>query len=395
MDVTPQLIEQIDFSEKWKGYDPDEVDDFLERVGATLTGLLDQVRRLGERAEAAERAARDSTPASAPVGQDDPEIQEASRTLVLAKRTADAAVAEARAEASGLLSEAKAKSETDLAKSARESDRLVREALAKRDELLKKAEKDAEAEYADQRDDFRRQVEDLESQKLRLLEEVKVVEGRIADYRDDIAKVRDSMQELLDDPESLRAQPPLKVEVGDSTTDRPTSPFYSTSSTPIVRLPEAGDTEAPKPTKPSAPATTGSGSSGGGAAVVTTKKPAVVSTTANKATTPSGMQAGSAKQAPGKPVTERAGAEGGDPNDQAQMAKQIAEASAKVADPWGPGSWAEVAAETESSPAESTGSVAIEAPAEAEGDIDGPSDERIDAFLDADEPKPRRFGRRR
>jgi len=34
MDVTPQVINEVEFHQKMRGYDPDEVDDFL-----TLTGL--------------------------------------------------------------------------------------------------------------------------------------------------------------------------------------------------------------------------------------------------------------------------------------------------------------------------------------------------------------------
>ena len=52
-DVTPELIEEIDFSEKFRGYDPDQVDRFLERVGATLVVLQQRVEELSVRAQRA------------------------------------------------------------------------------------------------------------------------------------------------------------------------------------------------------------------------------------------------------------------------------------------------------------------------------------------------------
>ena len=58
MDVTPQLIEQIDFSEKFRGYDQDQVDDFLERVGATIAELNKSLREANDRLEEAEQTLR-------------------------------------------------------------------------------------------------------------------------------------------------------------------------------------------------------------------------------------------------------------------------------------------------------------------------------------------------
>ena len=55
MDVTPQLLKDVDFREKkFGGYDPDEVDDFLERVGVAIGQLQMRLREMSQRAEAAE-----------------------------------------------------------------------------------------------------------------------------------------------------------------------------------------------------------------------------------------------------------------------------------------------------------------------------------------------------
>jgi DivIVA domain-containing protein len=353
MDVTPQLIEQIDFSEKWKGYDPDEVDDFLERVGSTLTTLLDNVRGVTERADRAQaqlaeaNAAIDARP-TAMSAQDDVEIEQASRTLVLAKRTAEAAISEARAEASGIVSEAKAKAETDVTVATQEAERLVREATAQRDDMMRKARDDAEAEFAEQREIFRSEVDDLEQKKLQLIEEVRQLEGRIGGYRTDIELVRDAMTGLLDDPDSLRVERPLDIEIGETGEGATRSPFYSTSSTPVVSIPEPEAEPAP-----------------GSVPEPEVELPEPASVPASVSTD----------------TVELKAADGG-------------------VDPWGPGSWAQVSAtledEDEGERPAATDSGEFMPDLEAAITVDeSPVDQQIDAFLEADEPKGRRFGRRR
>ena len=69
MKLTPHELRTVEFRERWRGYDPDEVDDFLERLAAGLEQLNERGALNGDAA--------------------------VQRTLVLAQRTAEAAVAEA------------------------------------------------------------------------------------------------------------------------------------------------------------------------------------------------------------------------------------------------------------------------------------------------------------
>jgi DivIVA domain-containing protein len=57
MDITPQLLKEVKFSESWRGYDRDEVDEFLERVGAGVAQVQGRLRESIDRAEAAEARA--------------------------------------------------------------------------------------------------------------------------------------------------------------------------------------------------------------------------------------------------------------------------------------------------------------------------------------------------
>ena len=87
MDVSPQVLRDVEFREKWRGYSPDEVDEFLEQVAAGVEQLQARLREADDRAIRAERRVLETS---------DDDVR---RALVLAQRTADAALAEAKEEA--------------------------------------------------------------------------------------------------------------------------------------------------------------------------------------------------------------------------------------------------------------------------------------------------------
>jgi DivIVA domain-containing protein len=93
MDVSPKTLREVEFREKMRGYHPEDVDHFLEEVAAGLEVLQERLRQAVERAQRAEAAASDA-------GGSDETLR---KTLVLAQRTADMAVAEAREQASRIL----------------------------------------------------------------------------------------------------------------------------------------------------------------------------------------------------------------------------------------------------------------------------------------------------
>jgi cell division initiation protein len=93
MDVSPKTLREVEFREKMRGYHPEDVDQFLERVAAGIEVLQDRLRQALERAKRAEAQASEAG------GTDDT----LRRTLVLAQRTADLAVQEAREQAARIL----------------------------------------------------------------------------------------------------------------------------------------------------------------------------------------------------------------------------------------------------------------------------------------------------
>lgn len=147
MAITPADIQAQAFSEAMRGYDPVEVDVFLERLASEVDAMLNKIVDLKNRLTAAEQelAVAQSQPAiSAPVAS--PEYtataSQISAALISAQQSADNIIAEARDNAERIRNEADAK--------ARE---VIRQALAeKQNELaeidrLKASREEFKAEY--------------------------------------------------------------------------------------------------------------------------------------------------------------------------------------------------------------------------------------------------------
>src|SRR5829696_4436341 len=108
MDLSPQAVSVATFKTVRRGYDPDEVRSYLARVSSTLEAAQQQATAMEARARAAVAKMQDLQAAAvaAPATDDrrdvvapPDEAETISRTLLLAQRTADTTVAEARAEA--------------------------------------------------------------------------------------------------------------------------------------------------------------------------------------------------------------------------------------------------------------------------------------------------------
>jgi len=175
MDVTPRELREIDFRTEWKGYHRDDVDDLLERAAATIEAQNERVRQVTERADALQLETAQAEPASR-------ETEDMlRRTLVLAQRTADEAVAEAQAEARRITDEADTHAR-----------RVVSEAEAN-------ARRVAEGE----RQRLEAEVLDLGARREALLADVEQLERFANDYR---ARLRSAIERDLD---TLATRPPV------------------------------------------------------------------------------------------------------------------------------------------------------------------------------------------
>ena len=188
--VSPQRLREVRFAEQWRGYRTEEVDEFVERVAETFDALEARLR------EATERAARAEQALSERVGED-----AVSRTLVLAQRTADAAVQEARAEAARIVAEAEVRS---------------RAVLAEADDHVARQRADMEARAA-------RELQDLAELRRALESDVVLLRSYVRDQRAALVEEMREQLRWLEESEHLSA-PPLSGPWSPAAADRDAHP---------------------------------------------------------------------------------------------------------------------------------------------------------------------------
>ena len=214
MDGSPQLLTDVKFTQlKRGGYDPDQVDNFLERVSAAVSQLQDKLRLATERAEsadaqiaearrlqteaqaAAEQAQADLAAGGGPradgdaVGGDD----ELKKVLVLAQRAADQAVDEANANATQTMADARAKAVN-----------LLAEAEQERDRMLAKARKKADAAAEERAHELHQRVEVLLAARTALEADIDALQTHLDTEGGQLQERLLSVQRLLDDPRGFR-----------------------------------------------------------------------------------------------------------------------------------------------------------------------------------------------
>src|SRR5438445_8861101 len=140
MEITPRRLRDVVFRERLRGYDEDDVDEFLERVATGVEILQERLRHAVERAELAERR-----------GAEKLEADDAMRrTLTLAQRTADLAVEEAKQQAA----------------------RIVEDASEQGRQVVQRAQELARREAMEAQETLRRDIAQLEAAREQLRDDV-------------------------------------------------------------------------------------------------------------------------------------------------------------------------------------------------------------------------------
>jgi DivIVA domain-containing protein len=214
MDLTPDLLLEAKFAPARRGYDMNEVDDFLERCAEGLDVLLARLRAEFDRAERAEaallehRASGGAAVAAEPTVEVTPEVEavpvtqpvepapvraeEPMRILIAAERTAEAAIADARAEAERIRAEAESVASTTRSEA---------------ETLLARSRAEAEAEARKAGDDARRSIESevlaLRQDRDVLAEDVRSLRSWLDVQRDRLRTTAQDLQRIVDDPEAL------------------------------------------------------------------------------------------------------------------------------------------------------------------------------------------------
>ncbi len=220
-----RLLEHAEFKKyRGKGYDPTEVDDFLDRATAMagkvevqLTQALEQAKTAGTgpdpaavEAEIERRVAKrvSAEVAATPSGpSEDETAQEAQRTLVMAQRTADAAVREAREDADKLLAAAKEQADALLADAEARSSALNAETEARAAASRAEVEAEAAGERREARQRLATEISELEGIRESLRSDVSVLERHVEEQRSQLGSTLAELHQILDDPAGFRLAP--------------------------------------------------------------------------------------------------------------------------------------------------------------------------------------------
>jgi len=239
MDVTPQELRGSEIKEAFRGYHRDEVDDLLERAAVTIENLTRQL---------AEQPARQPTPLAADgppqVSRDDAETIQ--RTLLLAQRAADDAVAEAQTRARQILEESEAKAQA-----------LVGDAEATARRLHETERRRLESELAEltmRRDRVRADADALEEYANGYRERVRAaIEADLANLGS-VIDAPSSRPELHDPPDAPATSMGSDVEARSDASAADATPFSTPDdSTRALSAVAAGALPEP-PSAPAAPA---------------------------------------------------------------------------------------------------------------------------------------------
>ena len=228
MDVTPQLLHDVEFREaKRGGYNTQDVDDFLERVAVGIErqeALLREARQRLDAAEAriadAERRAAEAEQRASTTNDADETLK---RTLVLAQRTADAAIREAEEEAARTLSSAQ-----------EQAARLLAEAQETSSRARAEAEDEARRAHEDARAAILAEMAELEATRDQLRHDAELLDGHLDRERSRLARTIEDLHRLLEDPEAFA--PSGVPETSDATVPRASSPMAAAEA-PAPRPP--------------------------------------------------------------------------------------------------------------------------------------------------------------
>lgn len=177
MDISSSLSGTKEFRIVKRGYDPDEVDAFLDQIALGVAELKRKAAEATDRAAAA--AVGDPGVTSSPA------TDEIQRALILAQRAADEEVRKATAEGEALMDEA-------------------RERAA---ELLRRADEEVAERREQGQVALRGEIAALEARRDALAADVAVLDRHVDEQREVVQAAVGELQSLLDHPEAFRVVP--------------------------------------------------------------------------------------------------------------------------------------------------------------------------------------------
>ncbi|NNC90893.1 MAG: DivIVA domain-containing protein [Acidimicrobiia bacterium] len=128
MDLSAIDVQQKTFRERFRGYDPDDVEDFLDRVVETLRGYELKLRQQQESVDALQQDLAGTKEAEEAI----------KRTYITAQRTSQEMVSEAQSKANSIVDRAKNEAEATVSEARAEVKRTREEATAEHDALKRR-----------------------------------------------------------------------------------------------------------------------------------------------------------------------------------------------------------------------------------------------------------------
>jgi len=128
MDLSAIDVQQKTFRERFRGYDPDDVEDFLDRVVETLRGYEIKLRQQQEHLDGLQQDLAGTKEAEEAI----------KRTYISAQRTSQEMVAEAQEKGNSILDKAKGQAESMVAEARANVKRTRQEATAEHDALKRR-----------------------------------------------------------------------------------------------------------------------------------------------------------------------------------------------------------------------------------------------------------------
>jgi cell division initiation protein len=197
MDLTSRVLHEVEFREAKKGgYHTQDVDEFLERLAVAVDRQEAQLREARQRVAVAESRAADAERRLEEVdrrgGATDAD-ETLKRTLVLAQRTADAAIREAEEQSARMIATAE-----------EEAHRLVAEAHENSARAYADAEEEARRAQHEARTRVLAELQELEAGRELLRNDVELLEAHIEQQRERLRLTIRDLTALVEDPAALR-----------------------------------------------------------------------------------------------------------------------------------------------------------------------------------------------
>jgi DivIVA domain-containing protein len=227
MDVSSSLTGTKEFRIVKRGYDPDEVNAFLDQIALGVGELKRKLVEAEDTAAAARTAAAAKpepapapAPAAAPTGG--AQAEEIHRALILAQRAAD----------------------EEVRKATQEGETLVASARQQAEALRAEAEAEVALRRDEGRADLLSEIDELERVRASLSNDVVVLERHVEEQREVVQAAIGELQTLLDHPEAFRIATETGVSTAPPTIDRGPSPV-APAADPVAPPADGGAEELP------------------------------------------------------------------------------------------------------------------------------------------------------